>query len=82
MYAPRSVHQQAAQSVRAEIGYGHPLGKRLVGTPVLGARTHAYGRDYQLGYRLAAAERAALQSGFDLTATRSENAMRPAPDTG
>ena len=33
-----------------EVGYGLPVGSRLVGTPRVGLRTSEYGRDYRVGY--------------------------------
>ena len=39
--------------VNAEVGYGLPVG-RFVGTPRVGFATSDYGRDYRLGYNLAA----------------------------
>ena len=39
--------------VTAEVGYGLPVG-RFVGTPRVGYATSDYGRDYRLGYSLAA----------------------------
>ena len=38
----------------ADLGYGLPVGGRLVGTPRVGFATSEYGRDYRLGYSLGA----------------------------
>ena len=50
-----------------EVGYGLPLGTRLVGTPRLGVRTSEYGQDYRFGYGVEALEQGGvnLQLGVD-----------------
>ena len=50
----------------ADLGYGLPVGSSLVG-PRVGFGTSEYGRDYRLGYSLAAlgAEGAQLELGVD-----------------
>ena len=50
-----------------EVGYGLPLGPRLVGTPRLGVRTSEYGQDYRFGYGVEALEQGGvnLQLGVD-----------------
>ena len=41
----------------AAVGYGLPVGRRLLGTPTVGVGTSVHGRDDRLGYRLGAAPR-------------------------
>ena len=50
-----------------EVGYGLPLGARLVGTPRLGIRTSEYSQDYRFGYGVEALEQGGvnLQLGVD-----------------
>ena len=38
--------------LNAEVGYGLPVGARLVGTPRMGLTTSEHGRDYRFGYGL------------------------------
>ena len=57
----------AGGRVDAELGYGLPIGSRLVGTPRIGVSTSAYGRDYRVGYSLGAVatEKANLDLGVE-----------------
>ena len=50
-----------------EVGYGLPIGTRLVATPRVGLRTSEYGRDYRVGYGMEVLEQGGfnLQLGFD-----------------
>ncbi len=43
--------------VDAEVGYGLPVGARVVGTPRVGVATSQYGRDYRVGYGLGVLDR-------------------------
>ena len=53
------VHGGVADGTRldAAVGYGLPVGRRLLGTPTVGVGTSVHGRDDRLGYRLGAAPR-------------------------
>ncbi len=44
-----------------EVGYGLPVGNRLVGTPRVGFSTTQYGQDYRLGYTMGVLEASELQ---------------------
>ena len=58
----------------AEVGYGLPVGSRLVGTPRFGIATTGSGRDYRLGYSLGLLERdEGLGFELGLAAQRREN---------
>ena len=54
----------AGGRLEAELGYGMPVGGRLVETPSFGIGTSDYGRDYRLGYGLTVAQGGAMH--FDL----------------
>ena len=68
--------------LEAELGYGLPVGRRLVGTPVLGVGATGTGRDYRLGYRLAGLERRALSFEVGVDAHRREVRTRGSTDHG
>ena len=55
-------HGGLAQGNRfdGEVGYGLPVGSRLVGTPRVGFTTSEYGRDYRVGYGLGVLDRESL----------------------
>ena len=74
--------QASAGRVDAELGYGLPVGRRLVGTPRVGFGTSAYGRDYQLGYSLGAlgVEKMDLELGVEMH--RRESPLRNGSDVG
>ena len=57
-------------SLDAEVGYGLPVGSRLVGTPTLGLRTSEYGQDYRLGYGLGVLDRESLNFQLGVEAQR------------
>lgn len=56
-----------AGRVDAELGYGLPVGRRLVGTPRIGFSTSRYARDYRVSYNLGAVdtEKANLDLGVE-----------------
>ncbi len=66
----------------AELGYGLPVGRRLVGTPRVGFMSSAYGRAWQFGYRLGAlgVERMRFELGVDVH--RRESPMLDGGDLG
>ena len=74
--------QAPAGRLDAELGYGLPLGGRFVGTPRVGFGSSAYGRAWQLGYRLGALgeERMRVELGVD--AQRRESPMLDGGDLG
>ena len=59
----------------AEAGYGLALGSRLVGTPRVGMRASAYGRDYRVGYAVSALEQGAVRLQLGIDAERRESPM-------
>ena len=69
-------------SLDAEVGYGLPVGSRLVGTPKFGLRTSAHGKDYRLGYSLGALSRERLALDVGVEAQRRENAMQGGASNG
>ena len=54
----------AGGRLEAELGYGMPVGGRLVGMPSFGIGASGHGRDYRLGYGLTVAQGGAMH--FDL----------------
>ena len=72
----------AGNRLQAELGYGLPVGSRLVGTPRFGIGTSEYGRDYRLGYSLGAlgGEGTAVELGVD--AQRRERSLQGSTDHG
>ena len=68
--------------VDADLGYGLPVGSRLVGTPRVGFATSEYGRDYRVGYSLGVLgnERLTFQLGVD--AQRRESPLPGGTDNG
>ena len=68
--------------LEAELGYGLPVGSRLVGTPRFGIGTSAYGRDYRLGYGLTVFERGSMNFELGIEGTRRESSMQGVTDHG
>ncbi len=66
----------------AEMGYGLPLGGRFVGTPRVGVRTSAAGRDYLLGYSLGVLGGGVLNLSLGVDAHRRESPARGAAEHG
>ncbi len=66
----------------AEMGYGLPLGGRFVGTPRVGVRTSASGRDYLLGYSLGVLGGGVLNLSLGVDAHRRESPARGAAEHG
>ncbi len=62
----------AGGQLNAEVGYGLPVGARLVGTPRVGLTTSQYGRDYRVGYGLGAVDRGKLNFELGVDAQRRE----------
>ena len=59
----------------ADLGYGLPVGSRLIGTPRLGFATSEYGRDYRLGYSLGAIGGEGTQFELGVDAQRQESPL-------
>ena len=70
-------HGGLAQGNRfdGEVGYGLPVGSRLVGTPRVGFSTSEYGRDYRVGYGLGVLDRESLNVELGVDAQRRESPM-------
>ena len=66
----------------AEMGYGLPLGGRFVGTPRVGVRTSAAGRDYRLGYSLGVLGGGVLNLSLGVDAHRREGPHTNGADHG
>ncbi len=72
----------AGNRLQAELGYGLPVGSRLVGTPRFGVATSEYGRDYRLGYGMTLLERDSLGFELGVDAQRRENPLLGGTDNG
>ena len=70
-------HGGLAQGNRfdGEVGYGLPVGSRLVGTPRVGVSTSEHGRDYRVGYGLGVLDRENLNVELGVDAQRRESPM-------
>ena len=68
--------------VDAEVGYGLPVGARLVGTPRVGLATSQYGRDYRFGYGLRILESGSLSFEAGVDAQRRESPMQGGTSNG
>ena len=65
-----------------EVGYGLPVGSRMVGTPRAGFSTSEYGRDYRVGYGLGVLDRERLNLDLGVDAHRRESPMLDGTDNG
>ena len=65
----------AGSRLNANIGYGMPVGRRLVGTPRLAVMTSRTGRDYRLGYGLGVLEGGTLRFELGIDAQRRETPL-------
>ena len=72
----------AAGRMDAALGYGLPVGRRLVGTPRLGFGTSGYGRDYRLGYSLGALAGEKMDFELGVETQRRERRLRDGSDLG
>ncbi len=59
-----------------EVGYGLPVGSRLVGTPRVGFSTSEYGRNYRVGYSLGLLDRGRVNFELGVDAQRREESAR------
>ena len=74
--------QSSAGRLDAELGYGLPVGRGLVGTPRAGFANSAYGRAYQFGYRLGALGTERMDFDLGVDARRRESPMVDGGDLG
>ena len=72
----------AAGRMDAALGYGLPVGRRLVGTPQVGVGTSAYGRDYRLGYSLGALGGQKMEFELGVETQHRERRLRNGSDLG
>lgn len=63
-----------------EVGYGLPVGSRLVGTPRVGFGTSEYGREYRVGYGLGVLHRESLNLQLSIDAQRRETPVPSGTD--
>ena len=63
----------AGGRLEAELGYGMPVGGRLVGMPSFGIGASGHGRDYRLGYGLTVAQGGAMHFDLGVYANRRES---------
>ena len=77
-------HGGLAQGNRldGEVGYGLPVGSRLVGTPRFGVGTSQHGREYRVGYGLGVLEQENMNFELGVDAHRRENPMQGGADNG
>ncbi len=68
------------KGLEAGLGYGLPVGSRLVGTPTFGVGASEMGRDYRLGYSLATLQRGAMSFEMGVDAKRRESPVRSGPE--
>ncbi len=72
----------AGGQLNADVGYGLPVGARLVGTPRVGLTTSQYGRDYRVGYGLGVLDRGKLTFELGVDAQRREMAAQGQASNG
>ena len=63
----------AGGRLEAELGYGMPVGGRLVGMSSFGIGASGHGRDYRLGYGLTVAQGGAMHFDLGVYANRRES---------
>ena len=72
----------AGNRLDADLGYGLPVGSRLVGTPSVGFGTSEYGRDYRLGYSLGVLRNEGTRFELGVDAQRRESPFTGGTDHG
>ena len=65
-----------------EVGYGLPVGRRLVGTPRIGFRTSEYSREERVGYGLGLLDGGSLRFELGVDVHRRASPMLGATDKG
>ena len=68
--------------LEAELGYGMPVGGRLVGMPSFGIGASGHGRDYRLGYGLTVAQGGAMHFELGIDANRRESPSQGTAEHG
>ena len=66
----------------ADLGYGLPLGRRLVGTPQLGYAASGQGQSYRVGYRIGTLASQSVKVELDLAAQRRASSFANGADNG
>ena len=74
--------EPAGDRLDAQVGYGLPLGARLVGTPQLGVTTWAWGRLVRLGYAVGTLDRGELAVDIGVDAQMRESPLLGGADKG
>ena len=72
----------AGGRLEAELGYGMPVGGRLVGMPSFGIGASGHGRDYRLGYGLMVAQGGAMHFELGIDANRRESPSQGTAEHG
>ena len=72
----------AGGRLEAELGYGMPVGGRLVGMPSFGIGASGHGRDYRLGYGLTVAQGGATHFDLGIYANRRESLGQGTAENG
>ena len=72
----------AGGRLEAELGYGMPVGGRLVGMPSFGIGASGHGRDYRLGYGLTVAQDGAMHFELGIDANRRESPSQGTAEHG
>ena len=72
----------AGGRLEAELGYGMPVGGRLVGMPSFGIGASGLGRDYRLGYGLTVAQGGATHFDLGVYANRRESPSQGTAEHG
>ena len=72
----------AGGRLEAELGYGMPVGGRLVGMPSFGIGASGHGRDYRLGYGLTVAQGGAMHFELGIDANRRESPSQGTAEHG
>ena len=72
----------AGGRLEAELGYGLPVGGRLVGMPRFGIGASGHGRDYTLGYGLTVAQGGAMHFELGIDANRRESPSQGTAEHG
>ena len=72
---PHGYTNEVSNRLDTEIGYGVPIGTRLVGTPQIGFRNSEYGRDYRVGCRMEMVETRGVNVELGVNAEHRESPL-------
>ena len=72
----------AGGRLEAELGYGMPVGGRLVGMPSFGIGASGHGRDYRVGYGLGVLSKESLEFELGVDANRRESPAQGTAEHG